>query len=210
MKINIPFKEQFREAMLSGTKTVTSRTKRYGKAGDTFMAFGQEFILTAVARIPICATAETHFKSEGFASPKEFWECWRQIHPRKKWDAGDEVWAHWFRRKWVPVGTLSANVEKPVVKSKVIYLVNGCSGEHEDYETWAIAAYTDKALAEQRASNARDEVKKFIENWNSEEENAYEKLDAFKNPYDPNMSMDLGGVCYFVQEVELIENERRE
>ena len=108
------------------------------------------------------------------------------------------------------LGPVSANVEKPITKSKTIYLVWGQSGEHEDRSEWVVAAYADKTLAEQRASDAQAEVKKFLEEWSAEEERSFEKLDAFKNQYDPNMVMDTGGVRYGVQEVELIENERRE
>ena len=96
--VSFPFKEQFRELMLADIKIVTSRTKRYGNEGDTFTAFGQKFILTAVGKRSICTVANDLCAHEGFDSPKAFWDCWKQIHPRKEWTASDEVWVHFFKR----------------------------------------------------------------------------------------------------------------
>lgn len=107
MKINLPFREEFRDRMLSGRKTCTSRTKRFGEGGDTFEAFEAEFILErnnaglntiAVDRFPLSYVAKYFFGGEGFDTTEDFIECWKKIHPRKGYDPEQKVWVHYFRR----------------------------------------------------------------------------------------------------------------
>ena len=98
MKINIPFQEQWRQPMLEGQKTCTSRTKRYGQEGDTFRIFNATFTLTKVEVIPLYKVARYYYKAEGLEHPDEFIEVWKQLHPRKGWLNLQGVWVHHFKR----------------------------------------------------------------------------------------------------------------
>lgn len=96
-EIKIPFKERFREPMFRGLKTWTSRSKRYGKTGDTFKVFGQEFLIEKVERRTLGDVAD-HYKEEGCESRQDFVEVWNSIHRRKGFDRWRRVYVHVFRR----------------------------------------------------------------------------------------------------------------
>ena len=98
MKVNIPFKAEFRDRMLSGQKTCSSRTRRYGVAGDTFVVFGGEFEIVKVEPHILYFVAQKFHYREGFNNPQEFIDAWNKIHPRKGYDPEQLVWAHFFRR----------------------------------------------------------------------------------------------------------------
>ena len=93
----IPFRESFREALLSGRKTATSRTSQYGEQGRQFQAFGVLFEFTFVERRLLAEIASHHYKAEGCASPDEFIRVWNEIHPRKRFDPLTVVWYHEFK-----------------------------------------------------------------------------------------------------------------
>lgn len=97
MKVEIPFKERFRKPMLDGTKTMTSRTKRYGNVGDTFTAFGAIFKITDVYKMRLSFIIYDHYKEEGFDSIKEAMEVWKQIHPIKGYVPDWLLWVHVFK-----------------------------------------------------------------------------------------------------------------
>jgi len=59
MKVTIPFKPRFKAPLINGTKTWTSRTKRYGNPGDTFEVFDQEFLIEKVERRTLGDVAES-------------------------------------------------------------------------------------------------------------------------------------------------------
>ena len=96
--VKIPFRVQFREALLSGQKTATSRFQRYGNPLDNFQAFGATFEILAVSQITLYEVAASEYKAEGFSCPLDFLEVWERIHPRRKVDEYTEVWFHVFRR----------------------------------------------------------------------------------------------------------------
>jgi len=95
--ITIPFKGYFKHTMLTGKKTATSRTRRYGNPGDRFQIFGETFELIGVNRKMLGDVAKQYFREEGFLTPEEFLECWGSIHPRAKFDLTLPVWLHQFR-----------------------------------------------------------------------------------------------------------------
>jgi len=97
MKVRIPFWKRFKEPMLSGEKTWTSRTKRYGKVDDTFDAFGETFKILKVECQPLIYVA-CHWKEEGCESFEDFVDLWRQIHPRKGYVPSWLVWLHVFKK----------------------------------------------------------------------------------------------------------------
>ena len=96
--ITIPFLPEFEERILSGQKIATTRTKKYGNAGDLFAAFGHSFQLTKVNRIYLGVVRSEFYKQEGFVNQSEFVECWNQLHPRKKYHSSNIVWLHQFKR----------------------------------------------------------------------------------------------------------------
>jgi len=96
--VAIPFKGEFREAMLSGRKTMTSRYKRYGEPGDYFKAFGKTFTIISVRKVQLSHVKDSFYYSEGFESPREFAKVWALLHPRRGFRPRDEVYLHSFRR----------------------------------------------------------------------------------------------------------------
>ena len=96
--INIPFMPIWRDKMIGGLKTCTSRTKRYGKAGDRFEAFGYAFELTKVEQAHLENVCAVLYGKEGCKSPKEFYDVWVKLHPRRGFVHDQLVWVHHFRR----------------------------------------------------------------------------------------------------------------
>lgn len=95
-RIKIPFKEQFRDAMLSGKKICTTRTKRYGEVGDIFEAFDAEFELVGVCPTIALWVGNFLYKEEGFEVAWDFHKIWRKLHPRL--DKSAVVYVHFFRQ----------------------------------------------------------------------------------------------------------------
>ena len=95
--IRIPFRPFFRAPMLSGQKLMTCRTKRMGNPGDTFEAFEAVFVLTHVMRMRLGYVIADCFEQEGCASTHELTDIWNDIHPGRKVDPEQIVWAHCFR-----------------------------------------------------------------------------------------------------------------
>ena len=99
--VSIPFKVRFREPLLNGTKVYTSRTKRMGKVGDTFQAFGATFEILSVEDVALHEVARL-WKEEGCASEEEFKQVWREIHPRVGYNEYNRVFLHHFRKLSAP------------------------------------------------------------------------------------------------------------
>ena len=97
MKIHIPFYSRFKKPMLDETKTLTSRTKKYGKPRDTFEAFGAEFILLAIEEHPLSFVAE-HWREEGCSSKQDFIDVWNKIHSWKGFIPNWIVQVHIFKK----------------------------------------------------------------------------------------------------------------
>ncbi len=89
--------KRFMVPMLTGHKTLTSRTKRYGKSGDTFDAFGATFRLLDVSKMQLDEVGRRWY-DEGFESFTSFVLCWKGLHPRKGYDPEQWVWAHLFEK----------------------------------------------------------------------------------------------------------------
>ena len=98
MKVKIPFKPRFKEPMLDGTKTWTSRTRKYGEKGDTFDAFGTTFEIIEEPEKKALEFVGYHFKEEGFSCWRDFYDFWNKIHPRKGFDRYQRVYVHIFRK----------------------------------------------------------------------------------------------------------------
>lgn len=96
-QITIPFRPFFSGPMRSGQKVMTCRIKKLGEVGDTFEAFGSQFILTHVFRCRLGYVLSDAFEQEGCSSVQELMDIWKSIHPVRGVDADEIVWAHCFR-----------------------------------------------------------------------------------------------------------------
>ena len=97
-KVIIPFLSRFKEPMISGQKTATTRVRKYGSIGDVFSIFGSSFELTKVEKVPLNSVATSYYSQEGFVSKQEFVNVWEQIHPIRGYDSEQIVWLHQFKK----------------------------------------------------------------------------------------------------------------
>jgi hypothetical protein len=102
MTVTIPFRPEFKDALLEGRKTMTARTKKYGDRGDQFEAFGVPFVILKVEKQTLREIADKHFKEEGVESPEAYEKKWAEIHPVNGFIADQWVYLHTFiRRKFL-------------------------------------------------------------------------------------------------------------
>ena len=94
----IPFLPEWKEAMLSGRKTHTCRSKRYGDVGDRFTAFGEIFELVSVREATLEEVRDQYWYQEGCDSRAGFEEVWERIHPGRGFVASDVRWLHEFKK----------------------------------------------------------------------------------------------------------------
>jgi len=93
--------------MFKEIKTKTSRNKKYGSKGDTFIAFGETFTIVNITKEKLKTVAEKYFEEEGFLDSNAFIQKWKQLHPRKGYDPEHEVYVHEFKKGVVRIGQLS-------------------------------------------------------------------------------------------------------
>ena len=96
-RITIPFNNWSKERLLTQYKKATSRTKKYGEAGDIFEVDGYKYVLELVLHVPLWFVAEDLYKTEGAESTEEFIEVWESIHPKRGYRPFDNVWYHHFK-----------------------------------------------------------------------------------------------------------------
>ena len=101
MKINIPFSPDMAEAVITGRKTCTTRTKRYGKPGDTFIVKSKEMELVDVSQVTVGYVAFCLHQEEGFHSVEGFINKWKELYPRKGYVQSPLVWLHIFEEKLI-------------------------------------------------------------------------------------------------------------
>lgn len=97
--VRIPFLPIFKDTMLSGIKTCTSRTRRYGQPGDKFEAWGEIFEIREIERLLLSTVRDKFYRHEGFTSPDEFVAVWTKLHPIKGFDPESAVYLHSFRKE---------------------------------------------------------------------------------------------------------------
>jgi hypothetical protein len=97
MKVYIPFLPQFEKPMLNGTKTMTSRSKRYGEPNDIFEKFGATFQILSVEKMSL-GDIQKFWKEEGLNSPEHFMLIWKQIHPYRVFNPTDKFFVHRFKK----------------------------------------------------------------------------------------------------------------
>ena len=92
----LPFRPEFEEAIRSGAKTVTSRTRRYGQINDVLHTpFGPVW-LVGLYQVRLATVRDNFWRAEGVGSAEEFVETWVRLHPRKGFDPDQRVWLHEF------------------------------------------------------------------------------------------------------------------
>jgi hypothetical protein len=96
-RVKIPFLYRFKEPMLAGVKTCTSRTRKMGEPGDTFDAWEAEWQINMIWKTPL-SIVRLLWKREGVESPEEFEIVWQQIHQRRGFRMNDLVYVHEFSR----------------------------------------------------------------------------------------------------------------
>lgn len=98
MERDIPFDDQFKEALLEGRKVATARYKKYAERGDHFRQFGQKFRVIAVLRIPLRALWPL-YQLEGVGSEEELKALWWSLHPRRRRNEDARIWVYIFQRE---------------------------------------------------------------------------------------------------------------
>ncbi len=96
MRVKIPFDKRFIIELAAQRKTMTTRSKRYGKIGDTFWIKHIRFQILAVVRLELIHIMSTFYREEGFRTPGEFKKFWLTIH--RKWQPEKKYYLHIFRR----------------------------------------------------------------------------------------------------------------
>lgn len=100
MNLNIPFNEWSVCRMEHGTKTATSRYKRYGNPGDVFeVDFANKprrFVITSVKQMTLGEVSENHYIEEGAISKEEFIHNWMQLYPSTGFVPEQVVFFHRF------------------------------------------------------------------------------------------------------------------
>lgn len=98
MTVYLPFKSQFRDALLTGQKIMTCRPARMACVGDHFHAFGSRFNVLAVMRVSLGYVARDCWQEEGCTSPETFITVWESLHPGE-FAPHQVVWAHIFQKE---------------------------------------------------------------------------------------------------------------
>ncbi len=93
----ISFNNRFRQPMINGAKTCTSRPRQMANVGDCFQTFGEYFIITEVNQMTLDFAANGLWKEEGTKSPEDFISIWKVIHPFRGFDPNWIVYVHWFK-----------------------------------------------------------------------------------------------------------------
>lgn len=88
--------------MLSGRKTATCRSRKYGAPGERFTIFGATFELVIVQKVSLETVRDHYWYQEGCDSRAGFEEVWEGIHPKRGFIATDVRWLHEFKRVRVP------------------------------------------------------------------------------------------------------------
>jgi len=92
----LPFRPEFEEAVRSGQKTVTSRTRRYGSVGDVLDTPFGPVRLVSVVRMLLASVVARLWREEDFGNSGEFVDAWVRLHPRRGYIPEQWVWVHEF------------------------------------------------------------------------------------------------------------------
>jgi len=93
-EIELSFRPDLEELVLSGRKTTTTRRSKKGKHGDVFTLDGRRFVMIGVSRVRLEEVALFDCLGEGCASPQEFRQLWASIYG--DYDPDLRVYRHYF------------------------------------------------------------------------------------------------------------------
>lgn len=91
----IPFLPEFEDAIKSGRKTLTARTKKYAP-GDYDTPFGGVRV-HRVIRLTLGVVRSVHWREEGCDSPEDFERVWNGVHPQAGFRPDQVVYLHEFQ-----------------------------------------------------------------------------------------------------------------
>ena len=103
MKIVIPFNDWSKQRLYNLTKKATSRNKKYGNIGDTFLVNNVDYELDLILKLPLWFVAEYLYISEGASSKEDFIKVWEDIHLIRGFRPFDLVWYHHFRQTLIVI-----------------------------------------------------------------------------------------------------------
>lgn len=92
----LPFLPRFREPVLRGVKTITTRSKKYGEPGDVLRTPFGLVRLTRVERRTLAHVRDNLWREEGVTCPDEFELVWREIHSTRGFQPDDVRVVHHF------------------------------------------------------------------------------------------------------------------
>lgn len=97
-QIDIPFNDWSSERHQTHDKRATTRTSKYGEAGDTFVDedAGMRFQITHIFKLPLEIVRDYFWQIEGANSNTEFQEVWEDIHHKKGFEPEWEVYTHLY------------------------------------------------------------------------------------------------------------------
>ncbi len=86
--------------MKSGVKTATASAKKIASPGDRSMAFGEEFEITAEAKLSLWAVAEKFECEMGFGALDDVIRYWGKEHPKSQYfsDPEKQVFLYLFKK----------------------------------------------------------------------------------------------------------------
>lgn len=114
--LTFDFDEEWEVPMIHGYKTCEARIEKY--AGDSFEAFGHQFVITKVEQLALGHISQKWFKQHGLFSPREFQEVWKHGH-NGVFDPEQEVWLYHFSRGFEP--PIESPIEPPIEPDSDVY-----------------------------------------------------------------------------------------
>lgn len=103
-EIEMPFNEWSKSRLRANHKRATSRNKRYGNVGDTFIVNCgysdmpyKAYELIHVERVTLGFVRDEFYWEEGCFDEDLFIQIWNDTHPKKKFDDEQKVWLHLFK-----------------------------------------------------------------------------------------------------------------
>lgn len=96
-EIYLPFLPMFKPKILGHVKTMTCRTRRYGRPGDIFQAFGERFVLTHVFQVILAHVVADAYIQEGCESPEELIAVFDGLYRTTGYQPDRVMWAHCWK-----------------------------------------------------------------------------------------------------------------
>ena len=99
MTIAVNIDNQFRQQILNGKKVSFTSMEQQADVGDTFDAFGKQFMITEVYHSRLDHVAYCYFEEEGWWSPLRFMQDWNLNNPENRYLPQRMVYLHLFVAK---------------------------------------------------------------------------------------------------------------